>query len=673
MPSTPIFDSQGRQVKVVSSSVRSGFSDRNSPLSVQAPGKTMLGKFAKFGGNTDIAKYKKLAADIESANPAIRSPLLNQSNFYMPESDSSTGEPNRLLNQWILYYYKWHPLCGNLINLHSELPLSRFALRGVEDPKILSFYESMVESAELHLKMVELLRQYFMFGEVTPFAFWSDSYNCFTDLTFLDPNYIYVKGHYLLHSDKGEDCEFYELEPDPLLVNLVKSDDQVNRMLREYLDESFVAAVSQNKRLLLSNFSTHMIRHKSRWSDLRGTAILLRCLKSLLYSDKLRESQYSIADGHINPKWIWKLGAQGDLATGGYMPSEEDLTAFRDLLIESSNDPIFTIITHYAVNVDAVGLNGKLLSLKQEYDQVKEDILVAMFSNEAVTTGLGPNFATASVAFRAMMSRYVPIRAKVERYLYHKIFAPVAYANKFYKRKQADIAHRVRTGDEDSNELIIPQIDWRSKSNLLDDGTAKSIISSAVNSGRLPMKILTEALDLDYEEVRNYLYREQGSVFDPVARKARETMGTKVEDETMLGQPFLPKHNNPVSLKSQTGKNAEPHAKKSASLSRKLLSVRPLTAADPVKKDPIQTEIDKGKPEKGGNPEVQDPMAKALEIKLSTKEDTGPVSKVFDVDGSDINRSLIRKSVVKKSYNSRKLSNKKCLVNKPKEKTDAKT
>ena len=87
----PILDSRGKPVNITSSSLKRDFDSRNMPLSgTQAPGMTMLGRFAgaKQG---DIGQFRKLAADIQTANPSIRSPLLNQSNFYMPESDSSTG------------------------------------------------------------------------------------------------------------------------------------------------------------------------------------------------------------------------------------------------------------------------------------------------------------------------------------------------------------------------------------------------------------------------------------------------------------------------------------------------------------------------------------------------------------------------------------------------------
>jgi hypothetical protein len=452
-----------------------------------------------------------------------------------------------------------------------------------------------------------------------------------------------------------------------MLVNLVKSNDYVTTLLRKHLNDDFIAAVQQNKRLLLSNFSTSMIKNKIQWSDLRGTSIVLRCIKSLMLRDKYSEAQYSIADAYINPKWVWKLGQSGDLSTGGYMPSEEDLTAFRDLLISANNDPVFTIITHYAVNVDAIGLNGKLLPLGPEYDRIDKEVMMAMFANEAVTTGVGPTYATASVAFRALMSRYIPIRAKLERYYYHKIFAPVAYANKFYERKKADLDHNVRTGN-DTNKLIIPQMDWRSKSNLLDDGTVKSIIASAVNSGRLPMRLLTEVLDLDYNEVRDYLWAEQGTVFDPISNKARDKFNQSNTDETMIGQPFAPKTNSPVSTKTLP-KSAAPVAKKAAGLKTanvgkatqlkntanfiktaksKYLTIKPLK---PFNMDmSIQTQINKGKPEKGGSPDATDPMAKALEVKTFS---AGTVSRDVDFD------------VVSKNYKNRKVDGK--LVEKPKD------
>jgi hypothetical protein len=295
--------------------------------------------------------------------------------------------------------------------------------------------------------------------------------------------------------------------------------------------------------------------------------------------------------------------------------------------------------------------------------------LTALFCNKALTTGQGVNYATASVAFRTLMSRYIPVRAKLERYYYQKLFAPVAYANKFYERKQCDLDHKVRTGDEETNKLLIPTIDWRSKSNLLDDGSIKSIIASMVSSGRLPMKILVEALDLDYTEVRDFLYNEQATVFDPVAIDARKKIAATNTDETMIGQPYAPKTNKPVSLKAARGQAAPAKAAKASKATPKnkyadLLTIRPVgsTAAKfYLPKDPIQTLINKGKPEKGGNPEPTNPNKDALNIDpiKASKEVEGQkelevLSKIFGDKTDSKNEKLLKASLVGKQFDRHK-------------------
>jgi hypothetical protein len=154
------------------------------------------------------------------------------------------------------------------------------------------------------------------------------------------------------------------------------------------------------------------------------------------------------------------------------------------------------------------------------------------------------------------------------------------------------------------------------------------------------MKILTEALDLDYDEVRSYLYREQASVFDPASIKAREKLVGAQTDPKFIGQPFLPKENQPVEVPAPA-----PVAKKAG-----ILSVKPLT-------DGTQTQINKGKPEKGGNPEMPNPIKDALDIeKVGSEEDKEKkelVSKTFGFDGT-VPEKLLAKELVGRQYLARK-------------------
>jgi len=480
---------------------------------------SLSNKNTNFNAGIDKLKqdgFTTLASSLSRFAPEIRNPLLQSENFYLPTQTTRTGAPNVELNRWFGYYYKYHPLIGNLINLHAELPLSRFGFQGVEDPSILHTYEDMSDDMNLFSGMIDFLKTWFLYGEAQPYLFWDDNLNRFNNMAFLDTSYIEVFSHAFFHNNDGNPTTVYSLIPDDLLVELIYSEHpMIKELVTNNLPESVIQSVNESKPLIINNFNTEMVMRKANPWDIRGTSVVLGCLKELMYEDKLRESQYAIAEGHVNPKWIWKLGQPGE-----YMPTTDDITAFKDVLIAANNDPIFNLVTHYAVNLQVEGSSGRILPIVPELQFVETRIMSALFSNRSLVTGEGLTYANSSVALRALMSRYIPIRAMAENFFLKKVFLPTALANGFFKRKKADLAHNIRTSVE---EIIIPEFNWSHKQNLLDDSNIKNMLVQLRSNTELPMKVITDALDLDYEEVKTFMQREQGTVLDPVARKARET------------------------------------------------------------------------------------------------------------------------------------------------------
>jgi len=468
--------------------------------------------------------FNVLASSLSRFAPEIRNPLLQSENFYLPMQTTRTGAPNVELNRWFAYYYKYHPLVGNLIDLHSELPLSRFGLKGVEDPIVLRFYEEMVEDMDMFLGMVNLLKTWFLFGESQPYLFWNDSLGRFDSIIFLDTSYIEVFGHAFFRNEEGAETRLYSLIPDPLLVELVNSNHpKIRELVNKNLPAVLIKAVKENKPVIMNNFNTEMILKTASPWDIRGTSILLGVLKDMMYEDKLREAQYAIAEAHVSPKWIWKLGHPGE-----YMPTTDDIIAFRDTLLDANNDPVFNLVTHYAVDLRVEGSSGRILPIIPELQWVESRILMRLFSNRALVTGEGVTYANASVALRALMSRYIPIRAMAENFFYRKVFLPTALANGFFKRSKADLDHRVRTSTE---EIIMPQFNWAHKQNLLDDSNIKNMLLQLRAATEIPMKVICDALDLDYSEVKTFLQKEMGTVLDPTARKLREATITQKASE----------------------------------------------------------------------------------------------------------------------------------------------
>lgn len=817
--------------------------------------------FNTFGkGVQDIkqAGFSRLATNLSRFDPEIRNPLLQSENFYLPQQTTRTGAPNVELNRWFSYYFKYHPLVGNLISLHSQLPLSRFGFQGIKDSSILQAYEDCADDMDMFSAMVDFLKTWFLYGETQPYLFWNDDLNRFDGVAFLDTSFIDVFGHTFFHNHNGDPTRLYSMIPDDLLVELLATNHpRVQELVNNNLPDSLITAVRENKPLLLNNFNTELVvRSASPW-DVRGTSVVLGCLKELMYEDKLREAQYcykpdtevitdrgfvkinevtlqdkvatynehtrlveyqspdeclefdfagdlirfqtrkvdftatpnhrmfvenqaqtkwsikradnvnktdrvmlaakhaqpadvsfievldkkidtalfveflgyfisegwitnyrrqeysrgyrvtipqkpftesrdtmenclkqlpwsfkikedsypmyvsnkefalymeqfginslekhiptwvkdlpgkyleillqalclgdghvnekqehsyfsyasaseqliddiqeiawkcgysvlkgntwvaenpnkatlmytaywsdfsgnkvtslngqgkklarslekyegkvyclrvpnglfavrqngkitiqgnSIAEGHVSPKWIWKLGQAGE-----YMPSTDDVVAFRDTLISANNDPMFNLITHYAVNLQVEGSSGRILPIVPEIKFVEERIMSALFSNKALVTGSGVTYANSSVALRALMSRYIPIRTMAENFFMRKVFLPIALANKYYERKEADLTHNVRTSVD---KLIIPKFNWSHKQNLLDDSNIKNMLIQLRTASDLPMKTICDSLDLDYSEVKSYLKQEQGTVFDKTMQQARQAAVT---------------------------------------------------------------------------------------------------------------------------------------------------
>ena len=468
-------------------------------------------------GDRTPSRGIRQAADLMNLAPPIRDPRLNPDNIYIPYSDSASGIVNPVLNEWYTYYYKHHPLVGNAIELHSQLPISRFGLTGVDDPQIMQVYEQMVDDLDLITNAYNYLKCWWLFGEVMPYCWWSEGYNRFVQMTFIETSRVRVMGHYLCFSEIGDLTQRYELEPDKMLQDLVRANDPFSRELVDYLDPEIVMSVRRGMNLELDPFSTELMANKALAWDLRGTSILQGVLKDLVHYDTLRNAQRAVADGHIAPKWIWKLGQPGP---DGYMPTDGDLQAFRELLMAANQDPNFNIITHYAVSVEVIGSAGKILPIAQELDGVDSRILTRLFTNKALTHGEGPSYANASVALRALMSRYIPVRDSFEQYMDHKIFMPVALANNFI--------------DKDGYP-ITPGINWRHKQALLDDASIRSMLLQMRERGDMPLKVLADGLDLDYDELLKWLDAEQGTIADRAMVKAKDTLLTKMLQQAEKG------------------------------------------------------------------------------------------------------------------------------------------
>lgn len=448
-----------------------------------------------------------VGTDFSRLSPQVRNPLLNVTNFYLPQD-------RKVLNQWIRYYDRFNPIVGNSLDLHSEICVSPFDLVGVDDSKVANVYKEMVfDELDLFNKFVEAIREFYLLGESFLFAQWNEKRGYFDQLVCVDPDYVHVHPHPFVHV---KDATVFEIEPSEVLRDFVNSSDPVDMKLKQYLDPRVSAAIASGTLIKVSSFNmTGLIKRASPY-DVRGTSIVLRALKYLMYEDKLIQAQYAIADGHVTPRWVFKLGDQAK----GIAPLKKDLIAFRNMLMQGWYDYNFAIISSYALQVEAIGSTGKILPVRDELNFIEERILTALFTSKAATHGEGPTYANASVARMMANARYQNRRAMLEIYARKKLFEPVARAHKFYvPLTPAESSHGVRPS---KRELLVPSINWLNKLDLSDTTDFRQYLARLLEKNQISMKTVCRIFGLDYAEEERALLRERGTVFDPVYQDYRK-------------------------------------------------------------------------------------------------------------------------------------------------------
>lgn len=447
----------------------------------------------------------KYAGRIQYTEPEMMGPLFDPINWFLPYTF-------KVLNRWIRYYDRFEPWIGNAIDMHAEVPLSRFTLTGIDDVAIQREYEEVVDELDLYQRLLEITREYWLLGEVFPFAHWNDGWLAFDQLAILNPDYVTVNASPLVH---GQMVQF-EMEPDDATIAIVKSNEPRDLEIRDLLDPVVIEAVESGTNIPLDPFSVSHVARKASPYDLRGTSIILRCLKDLLYEDKLREAQMAIADRLITPLQVFRLGDP----KGDWLPDQGQIDEMASLLAQGRDDPNFALVGHFGLQVEYIGATGKVLPVVPEFNFVRDRILAALFTNKAMMEGTGPTYANASVAFEILQLRYMALRGLLEVFVQQKIFKPMAEARQYYTPlTRAELEHGIRPSRYERT-LVIPNINWLEKIRLLDDVQMKRFIIQLRMKMDVPLKTVCDIFDLDYVDVKRTLAQELGTVADPVWRQA---------------------------------------------------------------------------------------------------------------------------------------------------------
>lgn len=460
------------------------------------------------GGGPRMARGA--GVDIRMGMPGFYQPLFQQTNMLLPRD-------RRERNEWCRHFYRTEPIIATALDLHTEFPISDLS-NMCSDPGIKRFFDYMAfEKLDLVNFLLELGLEYWKIGDAFPFGQFNETEGIWERFTLLNPDYVNVVGSIF----GGE--QQIELIPDDMTATIVNNgpNGEFGDLYRQF-PADVIAQVKLGRNIALDSRLVTHIAHKASQYETWGTPLMMRCFKTLIYKDKLRQAQDAIANRHIFPIRVAKIGTPGEP-----MPSNDDIEAFRDLLWRLEDDPNMFIVYHYGLSFEYVGSSGHILPLNNEFDFIDKDLTTGMCITPAMLAGDGSQFTNANQGFEALAHRYMAYRLRLESWVRRKVYTPISEVQGFYRpingtgaiaTKYTSEKEQRRLAIKKEMELVVPKIVWQ-KQDLTSNQTIMSFVQSLHDKGMVSTTTVLPLLSLDPETEKRNLERERGTVFDPEAPK----------------------------------------------------------------------------------------------------------------------------------------------------------
>ena len=444
------------------------------------------------------------AMNVKMGNPTFYHPLFQAVNMMLPRD-------RRERNEWCRHFYRTEPIISTAIDMHTEYPISDFNNQ-CADPAIKQFYDYMAfDKLDIINLLLNIGHEYWKIGDVFPFGQLNENTGMWEKFVILNPDYINIQA-----SVFAEDA-IIELIPDDQITTIVNSGPNSEYGdLYKQLPPEVIRSIKMNRNIRLDNRLVSHIAHKASDYEIWGTPLMMRCFKTLIYKDKLRGAQDALANRHIFPIRLAKIGTPGEP-----YPTQADLDSFRDNLMLAEGDPASFIVYHYGVQLDYVGSTGHILPLNTEFDFIQKELMNGLGIDEAMLNGSSPTYATAQVGADAMGMRYMSYRYRLESFIRNKIYRPIAEIQGFYKPKNGEIALKYMSASEKRRvlasggmDLIIPTIRW-SKYDLTSNQSAVQILNNLQGKKLVSVHTIHNIIGLDPEVEKKWLEQERNTVLDP--------------------------------------------------------------------------------------------------------------------------------------------------------------
>jgi len=270
-----------------------------------------------------------------------------------------------------------------------------------------------------------------------------------------------------------------------------------------------------NQDPMKGSYVIHFARKKSGY-ELHGRSILQRCIRTVIYREKLRQVQSTLASRNMTPKTMV-------IAPG--IPANE-VMALRAHVDEAKADPDYSVVLNYDARWEEIGSEGRLLSLDGEWQHTNSDLAIGLGLSPEILIGEGL-YSGNRVMMQIMETSYVQFRDLVTNLIEDQIFRPIAMERGFY---EMDNYGRPR--------WIYPKVTF-SRMALRDSGDLYDMLFNLYSKGSLPVDIIYEFLSIDPEDaerkLEDNLFTVRDSKFNEMLSNIYNSVGEWMMVNTDLG------------------------------------------------------------------------------------------------------------------------------------------
>lgn len=318
--------------------------------------------------------------------PSFYSPYHTASSWQIP---TNRREVYRLCEYWITN----EPRVAIGLLFYSDFPMNGFELV-CKNRSVKKYFEKLCRKIKLEDKLPEILREYYGKGDCFVMGnldckhcrgtgYRDDGSECkhegatWDSLSILNPEEVEVAPwvHVL-----GDEPPIY-ITPNNELRKIVQTGKPEEIFAR--LPEETKAAVRKGQPIKLNPLCVHHFKHGAPSYQQFGVSIIRPLFPTLFYRDKLRQAQWLIAERHIVPIKIVKIGTPERPA------STEDISKVQEQIAQVANDPLLTIVTHHAFDYEWIGAchssDTEVLTSNgfKLFDDVTADDLIGCYDPES--------------------------------------------------------------------------------------------------------------------------------------------------------------------------------------------------------------------------------------------------------------------------------------------------